>query len=123
MRSPFEWGTRDRLVELLGRNVVGLDIVERQFVFRYRSSEAWLDAFRTGYGPIRRAFASLDNDDAQSLEHDLLTLARTANTRRTSLRIPSDYLEVVAVTTPQVLPGLPLPIPVSPPRARLRPHS
>jgi SAM-dependent methyltransferase len=123
VRSPFEWGTPDRLVELLGHNVVRLGIVERQFVFRYRSSDAWLDAFRTGYGPIRRAFASLDDDGAQSLEHDLLTLARTANTRHTTLRIPSDYLEIVAVRTPQVLPGLPAPLPVSPPRARPRPHS
>src|SRR3954469_25848962 len=111
VRSPFEWGTRDRLVELLGRNVVRLGIVERQFVFRYRSPDAWLDAFRTHYGPIRRAFATLDHGRAQSLEHDLLTLARTANTRHSSLRIPSEYLEVVAVRVPQVLPGLPVPLP------------
>jgi len=112
LRSPFEWGTRDRLVELLGRNVLRLDIDERHFVFRYRSPEAWLDAFRSSYGPIRRAFASLDDDGAHSLEHDLLALARAANTRHTTLRIPSAYLEIVAIRTPQVLPGLPAPLPM-----------
>ena len=32
----------------------------RNFVFRYRSPEHWLEVFRTYYGPVLKAFAALD---------------------------------------------------------------
>ena len=60
LRSPLEWGTPSRLHELLGRGVSSLDVTPRTFVFRYRSARHWLDAFRTQYGPVLKAFAALD---------------------------------------------------------------
>ena len=68
-------------------------------MFRYRSAEHWLDTFRTYYGPTHKAFAALDADGQAAFEHDLLALANEHNTSTTgTLRIPSEYLEVVAVT-------------------------
>ena len=68
-------------------------------MFRYRNGQDWIDTFRTYYGPIFKAFATLDDQSSQELEHELLDLAEAHNTStNATLRIPSQYLEVVAVT-------------------------
>jgi len=99
VRSPLEWGTEARLTELFGTNVQSLEVQRRDFVFRYRSAEHWLDAFRTYYGPTHKAFAALDDAGQTAFERDLLALANEHNTAPGALRIPSQYLEVVAVRT------------------------
>ncbi len=93
--SPMLWGTEDRLHELFAGQPK-VDIVTRQFTFRYRSPQAFFDAFKTYYGPIVRAWAALDGDGRRSLEEQLVAHAAGAN-RRTdgALAVPSDYVEVV----------------------------
>jgi SAM-dependent methyltransferase len=94
--SPLLWGTEDRLASLLGSGAK-VDVRRRDFVFRYRSAEHWLDTFRTYYGPTLKAFAALDEGGRAALERDLLALAEESNTSTTGTsRIPSEYLEVVA---------------------------
>jgi SAM-dependent methyltransferase len=95
--SPLAWGTEARLAELFGDEVETLDAQPRHFVFRYRSAEHWLDTFRTYYGPTLKAFASLDDEAGKAFELELLGLAEAANTSTDALRVPSEYLEVVAV--------------------------
>ena len=98
LRSPLEWGTPARLDELLGRGVSSLTVTRRAHVFRYRSARHWLDAFRTHYGPVLKAFAALDPAGRDHLDAELIALATASDTSTTGgLRIPSDYLEVVAV--------------------------
>ena len=98
LRSPLEWGTATRLDELFD-GVERLEVGSRHFVFRYRNGQDWIDTFRTYYGPIFKAFATLDDQSSQELEHELLDLAEAHNTStNATLRIPSQYLEVVAVT-------------------------
>jgi len=65
-------GTAAHLGELFGSNVQTLESQRRQFVFRYRSAQHWLDAFRDFYGPIHKAFAFLDAAGQTAFEHDLL---------------------------------------------------
>ncbi len=97
VRSPLEWGTEARLNELLGGSVSKLTMRRKEFIFRYRSAEDWVDTFREFYGPTHKAFAALDAAAQSGLEQDLLTLAREHNTATgRGLRIPSAYLEVVA---------------------------
>jgi SAM-dependent methyltransferase len=97
VRSPLDWGTEARLAELFGDDVQTLDARRREFVFRYRSPEHWLETFRTYYGPTLKAFAALDAADRLALEHELLALAREHDTAGTgALRIPSAYLQMVA---------------------------
>jgi SAM-dependent methyltransferase len=99
LRSPLEWGTQARLEELLQGAVTERQIHRRHFVFRYRSAEHWLATFRTYYGPVHQAFLALDAAGQLSLARDLLSLVSTHNTSSTgALRIPSEYLEVVART-------------------------
>ena len=98
LRSPLEWGTEDRLSDLFGSNVQRLDVQRRHFVFRYRSAEDWLAAFRDYYGPTHKAFGALDAEGQAGFARDLLALVNEQNTSSNgTLRIPSEYLEVVAV--------------------------
>jgi ubiquinone/menaquinone biosynthesis C-methylase UbiE len=98
LRSPLEWGTPTRLRELLGRGASSLTVTPRAYVFRYRSARHWLDAFRTQYGPVLKTFAALDPAGRDKLDAELIALASAHDTSTTSgLRIPSDYVEVIAV--------------------------
>jgi ubiquinone/menaquinone biosynthesis C-methylase UbiE len=98
VRSPLQWGSAERLTELFGANVASLAVQRRHFVFRYRSAEEWLNAFRDYYGPTLKAFAALDAETQAAFERDLIALADEHNTGGTNtLRIPSEYAEVVAV--------------------------
>jgi hypothetical protein len=96
--SPLLWGTEDRLAELFGDTVSTIRVERKDFVFRYRSPEHWLDTFRTFYGPTHKAFGALDQAGQDAVAAQLLALARANNTSSTGgLRIPSEYLEIVAI--------------------------
>jgi hypothetical protein len=96
--SPLLWGTEDRIAELFGDTVSTIRVERREFVFRYRSPEHWLDTFRTFYGPTHKAFGALDQAGQDAFAGELLALARANNTSSTGgLRVPSEYLEIVAV--------------------------
>ena len=95
--SPLMWGTEARLADLFGDTVRRIDAQRRHFVFRYRSADHWLDTFRTYYGPTHKAFGALDADKQAAFAEELLTLANEHNTSTTgALRVPGEYLEVVA---------------------------
>ena len=60
------------------------------------SAAHFIEVFRTWYGPIHKAFASLPADGAIALEHDLTELLNGMNrSGSTSLVVPSEYLEIV----------------------------
>jgi SAM-dependent methyltransferase len=102
IRSPLQWGSRARLDELFAGNDFTIDAHERQFVFRYRSAEHWLAAFRDYYGPTHKAFAALDDEGRAGFTRDLLALAHEHNTSTAgALRVPSTYLEVVVTRAAQ----------------------
>lgn len=94
--SPADWGTMARASELFAaaRFVSGR---ERTFTFRYVSAEHFVDVFRTFYGPVHRAYASVSTAGESALTADLVSLAERRNRARDgSLVIASEYLEVVA---------------------------
>ncbi|MEY2567653.1 MAG: hypothetical protein QOE35_2182 [Actinomycetota bacterium] len=93
--SPMAWGGEERLRALFAGDAE-VEIVRRQFVFRYRSAQEFFDTFRTYYGPIVRAWDALDETGRRSLEEQLVALAAAANRRSDgALAVPSDYVEVV----------------------------
>ncbi len=94
--SPALWGTHTHLVDLLG-NGARVASTERQFTFRYRSPNHWVQVFRGFYGPVLKAFAALDGKSAQALDADLHELiARFNKASDGTVVIPGTYLEVVA---------------------------
>ena len=96
LKSPALWGTRARIAELCGEQAGAIDVVERDFVFRYRSAEHWLDVFKGYYGPVLKAFAALDADARTALTRDLTQLLHRFNRSGDStIVVPSSYLEIV----------------------------
>lgn len=98
VQSPVLWGTREHLAALLGDAVTTLETQHRDFNFRYESASHFIDVFRTYYGPVKKAFAALDEKGQASLTKDLETLLAEHNRSGLgALVVPGDYLEVVAV--------------------------
>jgi ubiquinone/menaquinone biosynthesis C-methylase UbiE len=95
VKSPALWGTKAYLNGLIGaQGCVAAQL--RTFVFRYRSPEHWVEIFRSYYGPVLKAFASLDEKARQSLERDLHALIAEFNRARDgTVVIPGEYLEAV----------------------------
>ena len=73
---------------------------ERTFTFRFRSAEAYVDYFRTYYGPTVKAFETAGTAGGAALFGDLVDLVRRfARTTSGPVSIPATYLETVAVRT------------------------
>ena len=96
IRSPGLWGTRPRITEMFGTQATSITAEQRNFVFRYRSPEHWLEIFKTYYGPLLKTFAALDPAGQVALEHDVMELIAKFNRAVDgSVVIPSEYLEIV----------------------------
>jgi len=96
VKSPALWGTRERLGELFGGEAASIKAEPRNFVFRYRSPEHWLEIFKTYYGPLLKAFAALDAGGQSALASDLMALiARFNRSGDGTMALPSEYLEIV----------------------------
>jgi SAM-dependent methyltransferase len=98
--SPILWGTEPYLRELLGDQIDTLACRERTFTFRFRSAEAYVDYFRTYYGPTVKAFEAAGTAGGDALFGDLVDLVRRhARPTPGPVSIPATYLETVAVRT------------------------
>src|ERR1051326_6333831 len=70
--SPFLWGDEAAVEERFGAEVVELNLLRRNLVFRYPFPPAEVvDFFRNGYGPVNRAFASLGDSHGRVLHREL----------------------------------------------------
>lgn len=97
VKPPTRWGTEQGLRELFDNHVSDMAIEHRVFTSRYTSPEHWLDFFRTNFGPMATAFASLDTMGGQLLADELLDAARAANRGADgTFAADSGYLEIVA---------------------------
>jgi ubiquinone/menaquinone biosynthesis C-methylase UbiE len=95
-RSPALWGTRARLAELFEPHAASVKSAQRNFVFRYRSPEHWLEVFKLYYGPLLKTFAALEPAAQSALRRDVLTLIDQFNRSGDgSMVVPSEYLEIV----------------------------
>jgi ubiquinone/menaquinone biosynthesis C-methylase UbiE len=95
-RSPALWGTRARLAELFEPHAASIKSAQRNYVFRYRSPEHWLDVFRTYYGPLLKTFAALEAAAQLALYRDLIALIGQFNrSGDDTMVVPSEYLEIV----------------------------
>ncbi len=96
--SPARWGAEDHLHTLFQDGAASIHVTLRDFAFRYRSPQHWIEVFRTWYGPVHKAFAALPADGQARLERDLLELIASFNTSGdTTMVVPSEYAEVVIV--------------------------
>jgi ubiquinone/menaquinone biosynthesis C-methylase UbiE len=97
VKSPALWGSRAHLELLFGRHAL-IKAENKEFVFRYRSPQHWVETFRVYYGPVLKAFAAIEDKRCPALEADLHALIEEFNIARDgTLVIPGEYLEVVIV--------------------------
>ncbi|MGZ3327573.1 MAG: class I SAM-dependent methyltransferase [Xanthobacteraceae bacterium] len=95
-KSPALWGTEARIKEMFGASAASIKAERRNFNFRYRSPEHFLEIFKNYYGPTLKAFAALDAANQQGLTNDLLALIGRMNRAEDgTMVVPSEYLEVV----------------------------
>jgi ubiquinone/menaquinone biosynthesis C-methylase UbiE len=96
VKSPALWGTRARIHEMFEAKAASIETLPRNFVFRYRSAQHWMDVFRTYYGPLHKAFAALQPAAQQALHDDIIALiARMNRSGDGTMVLPSEYLEVI----------------------------
>jgi SAM-dependent methyltransferase len=96
VKSPALWGTQSRLQELFGSSIRSLRANSREFNFRYRSPQHWIEVFRSYYGPMNKTYAALDSQGQGNLTRDLLALiARCNRSGDGTAVLPSEYLEIV----------------------------
>jgi SAM-dependent methyltransferase len=69
--SPFDWGRRERLEELLG-DTFELTITTETSHYVETGGEAAWNTFVTGYGPTRTLAASLDDERRAALKRDFV---------------------------------------------------
>jgi len=93
--SPFEWGKRARIEELLGRDF-DLKFEDGATVYYDRDGEAAWNAFSTGYGPTRALAASLDEQRRAELRRDFAAFHDTFSTPL-GFALPREYLLTVGV--------------------------
>jgi ubiquinone/menaquinone biosynthesis C-methylase UbiE len=99
-KSPALWGSAERLSQLFDVEQASVSWVKRSFVFRYRSPEHFIDVFRTWYGPVLKAFGTLDAKGQLALHADLVALiAKFNRSADGTMIVPSEYLEVVITRT------------------------
>ncbi len=98
MPSPVLWGdeatVRDRLREGIGVLEFSLRLYHFDYPF---PPDAVVDFFRTNYGPMSRAFASLDMSGQAKLRSELVSLWSAHNKAvDNTTKVDAEYLEVIA---------------------------
>lgn len=97
-KSPFLWGTENRIKELLGSGLASMSFNTRTFVYRLRTPESYVELFRKTYGPMASTFADIDDEKREELvELMSRTVARFNQSGDKTLILPIEYQEVTAI--------------------------
>lgn len=98
MPSPVLWGDEATVRTRLGDRIADLKFALHFYCFDYPfPPEEVVEFFRTNYGPMARAFASLDASGQQQLRRDLVRLWSAHNDGEAgATKVDAEYLEVIA---------------------------
>jgi len=81
---------------LCGAGSRAIAVERRDFTFRCRSPQHFLDIFRGYYGPVLKDIGALDEAGGSALARDILDLIARLNTADNStMVVPTAYLEAV----------------------------
>ena len=98
VKSPALWGTRARIDELFKAQAAVIEVSERNFMFRYRSAQHWIDVFKAYYGPLLKTVAALPPQGQAALLADIAALIDRFNQAKDgTMVVPGAYLEIVIV--------------------------
>jgi ubiquinone/menaquinone biosynthesis C-methylase UbiE len=97
VESPLLWGTEERVQELFGDGVSGIEFERRISRQPFRSPEHYVEFFRTYFGPTQTAYERVGEEGEAALTEDLLSFLREANTAGDrAMVLEAEYLEVIA---------------------------
>lgn len=98
MPAPVKWGDEATVRERLKEGVVRLETQKRHYPMHYPFPPARVvDFFQAYYGPVNRAFATLDAPGQQALHSDLERLWTEHNRAKDgTTQVEAEYLEVMA---------------------------
>jgi SAM-dependent methyltransferase len=98
MPSPALWGDEATVRDRFRDGVAGLKLTRSLYRFEYPfPPDAVVEFFRVNYGPMARAFASLDAGAQKVLRSELVRLWSEHNTAAgNTTRVDAEFLEVVA---------------------------
>jgi SAM-dependent methyltransferase len=99
MPAPVLWGDENVVRTRLGGGSSDLTMTRRHYLFSYPFPPAEVvELFRRSYGPTHRAFASLNETEAETLRRELVALWSSHNRGGDELTVvPAEYLEVIAI--------------------------
>ena len=99
MPSPVLWGDEQVVRERLGHGISGLATAKRHYPLTYPFPPAEVvEFFRQHYGPMNRAFSTLEGSAAAQLRDELESLWTAHNRGGDELTVvAAEYLEVIAV--------------------------
>ncbi len=98
MPSPVLWGDEPTVRQRLRYGIASVKLTRRMYLFEYPFPPGQVvEFFRVNYGPMSRAFASLDAPEQEKLRSALVALWSGSNqSRGDGTEVYSEYLEVVA---------------------------
>src|SRR6266498_1206325 len=96
--APAPWGDEATVRDRLHEGIADLKFALRINHFDYPfSPDAVVDFYRTNYGPMSRAFTSLDVNGQEKLRSELVRLWSAHNySDRYTTKVDAEYLEVIA---------------------------
>ena len=105
MPAPVLWGDEATVRHRLCEGISDLRCTRRVYHFDYPfPPDAVVDFYRANYGPMARAFASLDANGQETLRNELIQLWSKHNySDARTTRVDAEYLEVIA-TRDSILP-------------------
>jgi ubiquinone/menaquinone biosynthesis C-methylase UbiE len=97
MPAPALWGDEATVRNRLRDGIADLSCTRRVYHFDYPfSPEGVVEFFRTNYGPMSRAFTSLDATGQEKLRNDLVALWSAHDYGNGNTKVDAEYLEVIA---------------------------
>lgn len=118
MPSPVLWGDETTVRDRLREGIAKLQCTTRFYPFEYPFPPAEVvELFRTTYGPMVRAFESLDEKGQDEIRRELVSLWSAHNKAGAdTTKVEAEYLEVVAARTAPAQTEGPLSPPLPPKR-------
>jgi ubiquinone/menaquinone biosynthesis C-methylase UbiE len=105
MPAPVLWGDEDTVRDRFDQGIAALNCTRHIYHFDYPfPPDMVVDFYRLNYGPMLRAFTSLDPDGQEKLRTELVHLWSTHNKATDdTTKVESEYLEVLATRGPSNL--------------------
>jgi len=98
MPAPVLWGDEATVRNRFGGGVADLKFSTRAYRFDYPfAPDSVVDFYRKNYGPMLRAFGSLDVTEQEKLRTELVDLWSSHNQANgNATQVDAEYLEVIA---------------------------